>query len=157
MNTLQQQFGFSFLEAIISIAVLIIGIVAVLQIFPIAFSVEQESKMETQAIFLAQEKIEALNQLAFESIVVGVETESVLESPFEKFSRETTVIFVNSELEESMQETDLKKIITNVNWKSLLKISELITAKYNKIPVMIITVIIAIYFIFFRSNFNFFI
>ena len=133
---MNKQKGFSFLEAIISITILTIGIIAILQVFPTAFNIGLTSQRETQAIFLCQEKIESINETAFENIIVGVETETQLNAPFEKFSRETTIIFVDSNLEESAPETEMKKISVIVSWKSPLKIlqkeTEIITLVAKK-------------------------
>ncbi len=60
--------GFSLLELIIAIGVLAIGLVGVLQIFPIGLRASYRSGMTTKAAFLAQNKIEEIKTLGFEDI-----------------------------------------------------------------------------------------
>lgn len=116
--------GFTLLEAMIAILVLTIGIVAVLQIFPLALSIEKASQMRTQAIELAQEKIEEKTSKSYWDIPTGTSTEAELSSPFEDFSRETKVSFVDSDFQESPSDTGLKKIEVTVSWEFPLRIGE---------------------------------
>ncbi|MEK6732795.1 MAG: prepilin-type N-terminal cleavage/methylation domain-containing protein, partial [Candidatus Omnitrophota bacterium] len=60
--------GFSLLELIIAIAVLAVGLVGVLQIFPIGLRASQAAGMMTKAAFLAQNKIEDVNLAGFDAI-----------------------------------------------------------------------------------------
>ncbi|PJC47009.1 MAG: hypothetical protein CO035_07955 [Candidatus Omnitrophica bacterium CG_4_9_14_0_2_um_filter_42_8] len=60
--------GFSLLELIIAIAVLAIGLVGVLQIFPIGLRASQRAGMLTKASFLAQNKIEDVKLSGFDAI-----------------------------------------------------------------------------------------
>jgi len=116
--------GFTFLEVIIAISVLIIGIVATLQVFPLALNIEKLNQMETQAIFLAQEKIEEKISNPYQDIEVITEIEDSLPSPFEKFSRETKIIYVDSDLATTTPDLGFKKIEVTVRWRSPLRIKE---------------------------------
>jgi prepilin-type N-terminal cleavage/methylation domain-containing protein len=60
--------GFSLLELIIAIAVLAVGLVGVLQIFPIGLRASQRAGMMTKAAFLAQNKIEDVKLAGFDAI-----------------------------------------------------------------------------------------
>jgi len=60
--------GFSLLELIIAIAVLAIGLVGVLQIFPIGLRASQRAGMMTKAAILAQNKIEDVKLAGFDEI-----------------------------------------------------------------------------------------
>ena len=116
--------GFTFLEAIIAISVLIIGILAVLQVFPLALNIEKLNQMETQAVFLAQEKIEEKTSRAYQDLEITTETEGSLPSPFERFSRETKIIYVDSDLADTTLDLGLKKIEVTVQWQSPLRLRE---------------------------------
>jgi len=116
--------GFTFLEVIIAISILTIGIVAVLQILPLALNIGKLNQMETQAAFLAQEKIEEKISIAYQDIQVTTETEDSLPSPFERFSRETKIIYVDSDLAATTSDLGLKKIEVTVRWRSPLRIRE---------------------------------
>lgn len=114
--------GFSLIEAIVAIGVIVIGLVAVLQVFPAGFSVEKYSQLETQAVLAGQEKIEALLAESFSELAIGTIVESSLPSPYERFSRTAKTSFVDANLNESVSPTGLKKIEITVSWKSPLKI-----------------------------------
>ena len=116
--------GFTFLEVIIAISVLTIGIVAVLQIFPLALNIEKLNQMETQAVFLAQDKIEEKVSRAYQDIQVATEIEDSLSFPFERFSRETRIIYVDSDLATTTSDLGFKKIEVTVRWRSPLRIRE---------------------------------
>ena len=116
--------GFTFLEVIVAISVLIIGVIAVLQVFPLALNIEKLNQMETQAVFLAQEKIEEKISRVYQDLEVTTETEDSLPSPFERFSRETKIIYVDSDLGDATLDLGLKKIEVTVRWQSPLRFRE---------------------------------
>ena len=116
--------GFTFLEVIIAISVLIIGILAVLQVFPLALNIEKLNQMETQAVFLAQEKIEEKISRTYQDVQITTEIEDSLPSPFERFSRETKIIYVDSDLATTTSDLGLKKIEITVRWQSPLRLRE---------------------------------
>jgi len=113
--------GFTLLEVMVAILVLTIGIVAVLQIFPLALSIEMSNQMETQGTLLCQEKIEEKISKAYRDVAIGIETEDILSPPFEKFSRETKISYVDTNLAITTSDLGLKKIEVMVCWKSPLK------------------------------------
>ncbi|MDD5433529.1 MAG: prepilin-type N-terminal cleavage/methylation domain-containing protein [Candidatus Pacebacteria bacterium] len=113
--------GFTLIEVLVALSVITIGLVVVLQIFPIGLSVENLNQMETQAVFAAQDKIEALSVKSFGELVIGTVVESSLGAPYEKFARETKITNVDSNLQEVSFATGLKKVEVKVAWKSPLK------------------------------------
>jgi len=119
---IKQTTGFTLIESLIALAIIGIGLVIVLQVFPAGFSVEKSSQLETQATLCAQEKIESLLSKSFSELIIGTETENLLPIPFEKFSRTTKISFIDSSLQESISATTFKKIEAAVSWKSPLKI-----------------------------------
>jgi len=60
--------GFSLLELIIAIAILAVGLVGVMQIFPMGLRASRRSGMITKAAFLAQNRIEEVKMAGFEDI-----------------------------------------------------------------------------------------
>ena len=116
--------GFTFIEAMIAILIFTLGVVAVLQVFPLAFGIEIANQKETQATMLCQEKVEEINSLTYPEIKVGVQTEDPLPSPFDKFSRETTINYVDRNLETTSSDIGMKKIEVKVWWKSFYPAGE---------------------------------
>lgn len=62
------QKGFSLLELVIAIAVLAVGLVGVLQVFPVGLRASQRAGMLTKAAFLAQNKIEDVKLTGFDAL-----------------------------------------------------------------------------------------
>lgn len=113
--------GFTLIEVLMALAVITIGLVIVLQVFPVGMNVERSNQLETQGALLAQEKIESLLGESYSDVAIGTVLESALASPNEKFSRNTAVSYVNANLQGSASDTGLKKIEVTVSWKSPLK------------------------------------
>ncbi|MDO8524834.1 MAG: type II secretion system protein [bacterium] len=117
-----KQKGFTLIESLMALAIIGIGLVVVLQVFPAGFSVEKNSQLETQAVLAAQEKIESLFSKSFSELTIGTETESSLPIPFERFSRTTKTSFIDANLQESIVATLFKKTEITVSWASPLRI-----------------------------------
>ena len=115
------QQGLTMLEAAITIAVLLIGILTIVQVFPLSFKLGKTAEQSTVAINLAQAKIEELFYLDYDNIGVGtIETKHQLsdntDNPFHYYQRQTTVEYVDQNLSYSASETELKKITVMVYW-----------------------------------------
>ncbi|MCL5011037.1 MAG: prepilin-type N-terminal cleavage/methylation domain-containing protein [Patescibacteria group bacterium] len=115
--------GFTLIEALLAIFVFMVGVAAILQIFPLSLNLNSVNEKQTQAVFLAQAKIEEIKSQSYWGIAVGVLNEAKLASPFDKFSRKTTVSFVTSDLTATTSDTGLKEIDVQVSWQSLLSLS----------------------------------
>ena len=114
--------GFTLIEALIAIFILTIGISAVLCMFPLSLQIGNFSQMTSTAAQLAQAKAEEIISKSYTDIFVGTTTESQLDFPFESFSRETVVTYVDSSLQYSVADTGLKKVEITVSFPSPLKI-----------------------------------
>ena len=128
--------GFTFIEALVAMFVLVSGLLIFLQVFPLSYSVEKANEMKTQAIFLAQEKVEELLATAYQDIPIGDFSEAPLPLPFNLFSRQTEINYVNSNLENSGVDVGLKKVRVVVFWQAAIAISpkqvEIITLITNR-------------------------
>lgn len=105
--------GFSLLELVIAIAVLAVGLIAVLQIFPIGLRASQRAGMLTKAAFLAQNKMEDVKLAGFDAIsslppkipLIGKEG-----------GLEWKVNIEEVELEGLVSSQDIRKVIVSVSW-----------------------------------------
>lgn len=105
--------GFSILELIIAIAVLTIGLVGVLQIFPVGLRASYRSGMLTKAAFLAQNKLEEVKMAGFDDIV-KIPPEIPLSGEEGDFDWE---IFIDAaELEGLASSQDIRKVTVTVSW-----------------------------------------
>lgn len=116
--------GFTLIEIMVAILILTTGFIVALQIFSVSFSIEKFNQLRTQAALLAQEKVESLYSQSYINIAVGNVVEPQLEEPFELFSRDTTVTYVDANLDDSVVDAGLKKIEVVVSWQAAFKIRE---------------------------------
>ena len=105
--------GFSLLELIIAIAVLAIGLVGVLQIFPIGLKASQRAGTMTKVAFLAQNKIEDVKLAGFDAI-----TELPPRIPLSGRDGdfEWTIKIDNILLEGVESSDDMRKVIVTITW-----------------------------------------
>ena len=116
-------FGFSLVETLVAVAVLLIGILAISVAFPFALKVGQSAEQATIAANLAQAKIEETFQLGYDNLSVGtIEAKHRLAEtsadPFYYYQRKTEVEYIDGNLNHSDTETEMKKITTTVYWYS---------------------------------------
>lgn len=116
--------SFTLLEVLISVSVLVIGIAAILYMFPVSIQVEEYSQRVSTALQLAQEKMEEEISKIYESVLIGTVNESQLPSPFENYSRQTIIDYVDSDLTSTTTDTGLKKISIKITFKSPLNLSK---------------------------------
>ncbi len=128
--------GFTLIEILFTITFLFVGLLALLQAFPTALGLEKINQMKSQAVLLAQEKMEFISSKAYQDVAVEDVLEDVLPSPFQLFSRRVKVTYVDADLQTTGSDLGLKKIEVTVSWKTALpfapkdlKISGLIASK----------------------------
>lgn len=115
--------GLSLIEATITIAVLSIGLLAIIQLFPLSMKLSRTAEQSTIATNLAQAKIEELFSLGYENIEIGnIEVKHRLssnpENPFYHYQRQTIIEYVDENLITSVSTTGIKKINVTVYWQS---------------------------------------
>ncbi|MCD6270220.1 prepilin-type N-terminal cleavage/methylation domain-containing protein [bacterium] len=115
----KKNFGFTLIESMIAIFIIAVGLTAVLQSFSVSLNIGSYSQKKSQAVLLAQEKIEEISAKSYHDIALGTTTEAALPSPFSAFSRTTKVAWVDSNLNETSSDTGLKKVEITVSWNSL--------------------------------------
>ena len=105
--------GFSLLELIIAIAVLAIGLVGVLQIFPVGLRASYRSGMITKAAFLAQNKIEEVKMAGFEAIA-ELPSKILLSGIEGDFEWE--IVIDEAGLDGLESDNDIRKVTIIVSW-----------------------------------------
>ncbi len=123
------QRGFTLIELLVAIFVLAVGIVAVLQAFPLGTSIQKSSQMTTVAIQLSQAKLEEILSKSYDDPLLSISTtaESYGTIPdFSSYKRITKVNYYDPNNPSQTPATDLgiKKIEITVFWKSPLGITE---------------------------------
>lgn len=129
--------GFTIIELLVAIFILVVGIVGVLNAFPLGVQVARSAKMATVATYLAQEKIEEIISKSYDSILCYGETlppceeskarvSASFSSPFYHYWRKTRIDYVDPAdgLSTTTNNTGIKKIKVTVYWKSPLKVIE---------------------------------
>ena len=112
--------GFTLVEVLFAVAFLSLSLFAVLQVFPVAFNLERLSQTRSQAMALAQEKMEQIYSQDYFDIAPGELLEGNLDPPFNQFSRQINVEYVDGSLEARGTDTGLKKVTVIVSWESPL-------------------------------------
>lgn len=113
--------GLTIIEAMIAVAVLMIGVLVTINIFPAALKISRNAEQETVAANLAQAEIEHSFQLGYDNITVGtIEAKHRLSAdpanPFYNYQRQTVASFVDANLNDTGTATGLKKITVTMYW-----------------------------------------
>lgn len=113
--------GFSIIEALVAIAILALGLLAVLGVFPLTLQVNKEGERLSLASVYARAKLEQVSELSYDDVTAGVfETRAKLSNdsadPAYYLERQTIVSYVNSDLQTSVSDTGFKKIEVTVFW-----------------------------------------
>lgn len=132
----QNQKGFTLIELLIAIFVLGVGIVAVLQAFPIGTHIAKSGQMTTVAVQLGQAKIEEMISKSYAEILCSggvlptcTNTEDYGSiTNFSAYKRATKITCIQgsnfSEVTNCSPDPGIKKIEVTVSWKSPLGVSE---------------------------------
>lgn len=120
---MKNQQGITLIEIIVAIAIMIVAVFAIINIFPKGIQITKTAERNTVGAFLAQEKIEELEALPYGDIPMGIiETKQKMsadpDNPFYDYQRETQVIYVDPDNGLAQSQTDLgiKQIKTTVYW-----------------------------------------
>ena len=130
LNTLKNnQTGFSLLELSIAIIILVSSLIPLTQAFPYSAKIINSAKNDTIASYLAQEKIEEILSLGYENIGINtIETRHSLGTATSSylyfFERESVINYVDTDLQNSVTDTGLKKINTTVYYMDKISNNE---------------------------------
>lgn len=121
--------GFTILEATIAIFILLIGLLAVVQLFPFSLKIIGDSSDLTIGSNLAVSKLEEIRGLTYDTVGTGtIETKQRLSSDpssyLYNFQRQTVVTLVDSNLNASAGDVGLKEITVTVYWSSPVSTAE---------------------------------
>ncbi|HLC89637.1 MAG TPA: hypothetical protein VJG65_01615 [Patescibacteria group bacterium] len=117
--------GFTIIEAAIATVILMVGLFAVVQIFPLSLKITGDAQRLTTASNLATAKIEEIIGLGYDNISIGtIETKQRLSSDpadfYYAFQRQTVVEYLDSNFNVSANDLGLKKITVTVFWPSTI-------------------------------------
>ena len=117
--------GFSLVEVIVAMSILMIAFIGLVQSFPLGNSVNDSAQKKTSASYLAQEKIENLYSIGYDNIATGtIEAKHRLSSDksdfLYKYQRETEVNYMDENLNVSSSDTGLKRITTRIYFLNTL-------------------------------------
>lgn len=132
MNYFKKYFnsdGLSLLEIIVALTIIFVAFLGLMQAFPFSLTINKTAENATKAAFLAQEKIEQLRSLGYQGIDVGTVEEKHRLSETSSdylyyFQRETTISYVDGNLDDSLSDLGIKKISTNVYYTNSLSKNE---------------------------------
>ncbi len=128
-TTLENGGGFTLIEVLVAVFVLAVGIVAVLQAFPLGTYIQKSSQMTTVAIQLSQAKLEELISKSYDDPLLSVSTTTEsygTVSDFSLYKRTTRINYYdpNNPFQIPVADLGIKKIEITVFWKSPLGVAE---------------------------------
>ena len=109
----------SLIETMVALLILMVAFISLIQSFPFSQSVVKTAENSTKAAYLAQNELEQLLALNYESVPVGtVEAKQRLSADSTNylyyFQRQTTVNYLDSNWQSSASDTGMKKISVTV-------------------------------------------
>lgn len=115
------QRAFTLVEAVVALAIFIIGILAILQFLPAATKLALRARHKTQAAFLTQGKMEeylAKSYLELDTGVVEARAPVVSDttSQLYYFEVEVEINYVDENLNEITEDQDMKKVEVTTYW-----------------------------------------
>ncbi len=115
--------GFSLIEALVAVGILSLGLVAVLGVFPLTLQVNKQSEKLSLASVYARTQLEQLSKLSYDDLPVGTyearaKLAASINDPAYYLDRQTIINYVDSDLQNSASDNNLKKIIVTVFWKN---------------------------------------
>ena len=121
--------GFTLIESLIAIFVLVVGLFAVIGFFPFALKIISDSKNLTIATNITTAKLEEVFSLNYDNIDTGtIEPKQRVsndpDSYLYNYQRETKVEYIDSDFNPSQTDLGLKKITVTVFWPSSFGDSE---------------------------------
>jgi len=113
--------GFTFVELLVALSLFSIGMISVVQIFPINRRLLNQSTYQTQAVFLAQQEMETIRSLDYTDLTTGTfePKETIPQSSgtvFSQFQRSTTVTLIDGTYATTNTDVGLKKVAVTVYW-----------------------------------------
>jgi Tfp pilus assembly protein PilV len=127
-NNLNNQ-GMSLIETMVALLILMVTFVGLIQAFPFSQSIVKTAENSTKAAYLAQNELEQILALNYDSIATGtIEIKQRLSADpvnyLYYFQRETTVSYLDSNWQPSVNDTGIKKISTTVYYTNSISKKE---------------------------------
>ncbi len=120
----KSQHGSSLIELIVAIAILGAVLLPITEAFPYALRIINAGRHTTIASFLAQAKMEEVISLGYAACGIDIIEARAAVADHVSFERQTEIKYVDENLQDSIADTGLKKIIISVYYNSPLTKSE---------------------------------
>lgn len=113
--------GFSSIEALIATSILVVGLLAIISLFPYILRANKQAELASLASAIGRAKIEQLVITSYDQLTPGnIEPRGHITadtgSQLYTFERESTITLINGSLQASQTDIGLKEIKTTVFW-----------------------------------------
>ena len=132
--------GFTFIELLVALSLFAVGMLSVLEIFPVTRSFLTQSASATQATFLAQQELETIRSLPYADLTPGIyeplhAVTADTSNQLSQFQRQTVVTLVDPESSPvpyatSAADVGMKKVEVTVSWLEKTRTRQLALATY---------------------------
>lgn len=106
-------------EVIVAIMVFAVGVLSVVEVFPLYRKMSRISEKSSIAVFLAQEQVENIFSQSYDNITAGqfeVKHAVATSGQFAQYQRKTDVSYIDGNYQNSAADIGLKKVTTTVYW-----------------------------------------
>ncbi len=113
--------GFTFLELLVALTLFLVGMVSVLQIFPLNRRLLNQTSQTTQAVFLAQEEIEKVRSNDYTALPAGTyaartAVTSDTTSPLSIFDKQVVIVQVDTNRATTVTDTGIRRVDVTIFW-----------------------------------------
>jgi|GEM_PF-6857004 len=114
--------AFTILELLIALSLFLVGMVSILEIFPVDRNLLSESTHQTQASYLAQQEMEEMVATPYANLTTGVYVAKSLvttdtTSEYSIYSQEVDAAYIDTNHTVVGTDDGLKKITVIITWK----------------------------------------
>jgi prepilin-type N-terminal cleavage/methylation domain-containing protein len=124
-DSIKNKSGFSLIEGLVAISIAAVALLAIISAFPLVIKSNKRTEFESMASTYAKAKMETMLTTSYDEINTGtvearIRLSADLQNPAYNFERQTVVQLVDSNLNQTVTDIGLKKIIITVYWKDIL-------------------------------------
>jgi len=111
--------GFTIIEALLAVFILMIAIISIIQLYPAGLKMSRLTKNEIKATNLLQAELENIQAIVYNNVSsqARIRFSDDQQSSYYNFEKEIVVVFIDQNLNNSITDTNMKKITVTIYWQ----------------------------------------